>query len=351
MKIVTVVGARPQFIKSAPVSKALEANGYQEFLLHTGQHYDHEMSQVFFDELGLRAADVNLNVRSGNHGQQTGTMLIRIEEVLLQEKPDWVLVFGDTNSTLAGALAAIKLHIPVAHVEAGLRSFNRLMPEEYNRILTDHCSRLLFCPTQVAVDNLTREGITEGVYHVGDPMYDAVLMFEKCAHERSTILQDLKVSTDQFLLLTVHRQENTENPENLKNILNAMAEINEIVIFPAHPRTKERINDLDITLSPNIIMIKPVGYLDMLQLEKSARMILTDSGGVQKEAYFFATPCLTLRTETEWVETVEHGWNTIVNADKARILAGVKVRNTENREHPAVYGDGHAANQIVELLK
>jgi len=350
VKILTVVGARPQFIKAAPVSKGLQAAGHREFLLHTGQHYDHGMSQVFFDELGMRPPDVNLDVRSGSHGQQTGQMLMRIEDILLQEKPDWVLVFGDTNSTLAGALAAIKLHIPLAHVEAGLRSFNRLMPEEHNRVLTDHCADLLLCPTQVAVDNLAREGITQGVHKVGDPMYDAALMFGEVARARSTIIKDLGLGEKQFLLLTVHRQENADQPAHLRSILDTLGEVDERVVFPVHPRTRARIADAGIALAPNISTIEPVGYLDMLQLEQSARLILTDSGGVQKEAYFFATPCLTLRTETEWIETVEYGWNNVVNVDRERILAGIQADVTLDREHPPVYGDGYASERIAALL-
>ncbi len=246
MKILTVVGARPQFIKAAPVSKALRNAGHHEFLVHTGQHYDHAMSQIFFDELGIPQPDINLGVGSGSHGRQTGEMLIRLEEVIRDQQPDWVLVYGDTNSTLAGALAAVKLHVPVAHVEAGLRSFNRSMPEEHNRVLTDHCADLLFCPTQTAVDNLANEGITQGVYLVGDTMYDAVLQFGELARQRSRILETLGLTPRQYLLATVHRPYNTDNPENLRSIASAFVECGETVIFPVHPRTRVRMEETGV---------------------------------------------------------------------------------------------------------
>lgn len=352
MKIVTIVGARPQFIKAAPVSKALREAGHTEFILHTGQHYDYGMSQVFFDELGLPEPDANLNVRSGNHGQQTGQMLIGIEEVLLKEKPDWVLVFGDTNSTLAGALAAVKLHIPLAHVEAGLRSYNRQMPEEHNRVLTDYCADLLFCPTITAVENLARDGLTKGVYEVGDPMYDAVLMFSERARQRSTILIDLGIQPCQYLLATVHRAENTEHPENLRNILQAFSEIPEPIIFPIHPRTRAclDVSQLRRLEKSHIQLIDPVGYLDMLVLEQNARMILTDSGGIQKEAFFFGVPCITLRLETEWVETVAAGWNVIAGADKDRIIACYQNVTLKSGIPPTLFGVGQSAQAIVNCL-
>ena len=311
MKIVTIVGARPQFIKAAPVSKALRKAGHQEIIVHTGQHYDYGMSKVFFEELSISEPDVNLGVGSGTHGWQTGQMLISIEELLIAEKPDWVLVYGDTNSTLAGALAAVKLHIPLAHVEAGLRSFNREMPEEHNRVITDHCSELLFCPTQTAVVNLAKKGITHAVNLVGDTMYDAVLQFAEIARQRSTILQDLGLKPKDYLLATIHRLYNTDNRKNLRNILGTFAEIEEPVIFPIQPRTHQKISEFGL-LNPqsalrNPRFIDPVGYLDMLTLEQNARLILTDSGGMQKEAYFFGVHCVTIRTEIEWVETIEAG--------------------------------------------
>ena len=354
MKVASIVGARPQFIKAAPVSKALQDAGHREFLIHTGQHYDHSMSQVFFEELGISEPHVNLGVGSGSHGWQTGQMLIRIEEVLLSEKPDWVLVYGDTNSTLAGALAACKLHIPLAHVEAGLRSFNREMPEEHNRVLTDHCSDLLFCPTQAAVDNLAREGITQGVHLVGDTMYDAVLQFAEIARQRSTILQDLGLKPKGYLLTTVHRPYNTDDPERLRDILEAFVEIGEIVVFPIHPRTRQRMAEFglsNVKRKPwNVKLIEPVGYLDMLVLEQQAKLILTDSGGMQKEAYFFGVPCVTLRPETEWVETVAAGWNMVVGADRERIVEAVNGHVWPQEIPPAIFGDGQAARRIAKLI-
>ena len=354
MKIVTIVGARPQFIKAAPVSKILREAGCKEFLIHTGQHYDYVMSQIFFADMGIPEPDIDLEVGSGNHGWQTGQMLMHVEEILLAEKPDWVLVYGDTNTTLAGALAAVKQHIPVAHVEAGLRSFNREMPEEHNRVLTDHCSDLLFCPTQRAMDNLAEEGITESVHLVGDTMYDAVLQFVEVARARSAIIQDLGLGTGGYLLATVHRAYNTDVPSNLHSILSAFLEIDEPVIFPVHPRTRRRIAELDETLeveleNGNVRMIQPVGYLDMLMLEQNARIILTDSGGMQKEAYFLGVPCVTLRPETEWVETVETGWNVIVGADGERIAEAVG-NSVQPLERPQLFGDGQTAERIVDLI-
>jgi UDP-N-acetylglucosamine 2-epimerase len=317
--------------------------------VHTGQHYDHGMSQIFFDELDISEPNLDLGVGSGNHGWQTGQMLVRIEEVLLAEKPDFVVVYGDTNSTLAGALAAVKLHIPVAHVEAGLRSFNREMPEEHNRIVADHCADVLFCPTQTAVDNLAREGVTNGVHLVGDTMYDAVLHFAEIARKRSTILEYLDLKPKTYLLTTIHRPYNTDIPENLRNIFQAFAEIGEVIVFPAHPRTSKKIADhereslLD-EIPANTRMIEPVGYLDMLVLEENARLILTDSGGMQKEAYFFGVPCITLRSETEWLETVETGWNVVAGANISVIVDGYqKAINSPPTVRPNLYCDGRAS--------
>lgn len=356
MKIVSVVGARPQFIKAAPVSKALRNAGHNEILVHTGQHYDYGMSQVFFDELNISEPDINLEVGSSSHGWQTGQMLMRIEEVLLREEPDWVLVYGDTNSTLAGALAAVKLQIPLAHVEAGLRSFNREMPEEHNRVLTDHCSDLLFCPTQTAVDNLAKEGITQGVNLVGDTMYDAVLQFSELAKERSSILKDFGLKSKKYLLATLHRPYNVDLPENLGEILRAFIEINEPILFAVHPRTQERIKALGNSLqsqltSSKVRLIDPVGYLDMLILEQNARLILTDSGGMQKEAYFFGVPCITLRPETEWVETVEAGWNVVVGSDRSLIVEQARDLQPPGQLPRQLFGDGNASKLIVQTLE
>jgi len=352
MKVVTVVGARPQFIKAAPVSRALRRAGIEEFLLHTGQHYDHGMSQVFFEELGIPEPDANLGIGSGPHGVQTGGMLVGIEEVLLREKPERVLVYGDTNSTLAGALAAVKLHIPVAHVEAGLRSFNREMPEEHNRVLTDHCADLLFCPTQTAVDHLRDEGISAGVHLVGDVMYDAALQFGAIAQARSTILGDLGLKPKSYLLATVHRPSNSDYPENLRNILRILAAAGETVIFPAHPRTRAKISELELgdLARTGLKLLPPLGYLDMLRLTQAARMVLTDSGGLQKEAYFFQVPCLTLRGETEWVETVRAGWNRLVGADGDAILGAIRTFKPPEGVPPQLFGDGGAAERIVGHL-
>lgn len=348
MKVVSIVGARPQFVKAAPVSRQLRRH-HREVLLHTGQHYDHGMSQVFFDELGIPLPDVNLGVGSASHGRQTGEMLAGVETVLMEECPDWVLVYGDTNSTLAGALAAAKLHVPVAHVEAGLRSFNRRMPEEINRVLTDHIADMLFCPTETAVDNLAAEGIVTGVHNVGDVMYDALLHNSKLAAAHSRILEALKVQPGTYLLATLHRPHNTDDPARLQHILEAFEIVDEPIIFPAHPRAQKAILEQAQRVPPNVRLIEPVGYLDMVQLEQQARAILTDSGGVQKEAYFLGVLCITLREETEWVETVQTGWNRLVGADRDRIVAALGDLQVPV-EHPLLFGDGHAAEKIVTLL-
>lgn len=358
LKIVDVVGARPQFIKLAPVLKAIKEYNeknwqcpIQEILVHTGQHYDYEMSGVFFDELGLKAPDYHLGVGSGTHGYQTGEMLKRIEEVLLAEKPDLVMVYGDTNSTLAGALAAAKLHIPVAHVEAGLRSFNKRIPEEINRVLTDHVSDLLFCPTETAVKNLEREGITKGVYLVGDVMYDAALQYLALAERKSCILERLGLEPKSYALATVHRAENTDDPERLRAIfagLEGVARAGLPVVLPLHPRTRKAAEALGLSLN-SVRVLEPVSYLDMLLLEKNARVILTDSGGVQKEAFFFRVPCVTLREETEWVETVEAGWNVLVGWDPGRITQAA-LEAWPGVESAWPYGDGRAAERIVEIF-
>jgi UDP-N-acetylglucosamine 2-epimerase len=348
VKIVSVVGARPQFIKAAPVSRVLRRS-YVEVLVHTGQHYDHNMSALFFEELAIPEPDYNLGIGSGLHGQQTGRMLEAIEQVLLDEQPDWVLVYGDTNSTLAGALAAVKLHIRVAHVEAGLRSFNRRMPEEHNRVLTDHAADLLLCPTQTAVENLACEGITRGVHNVGDVMYDAVLHNIGIAEKHSAALDRLALEPGGYLLATVHRAENTDDPARLAAIVEAFGAIAEPIVFPAHPRTRSALAALGLSLPANVRLIEPVGYLDMLLLEKHARLILTDSGGVQKEAYFFDVPCVTLRKETEWVETVEAGWNRVVGTVPGRVTSAVRELSPVGSP-PAVFGDGRASERISEII-
>ncbi|MBN1995617.1 MAG: UDP-N-acetylglucosamine 2-epimerase (non-hydrolyzing) [Anaerolineae bacterium] len=348
MKIVSVVGARPQFVKAAVVSRVLREK-HTEILVHTGQHYDDEMSRVFFEELKLPEPEVNLEVGSGPQGRQTGRMLTRLEAVLLAEQPDWVLVYGDTNSTLAGALAAAKLHLPVAHVEAGLRSFNRAMPEEINRLVADHVSTLLFCPSQTAVDNLAAEGITTGVHLVGDVMADALAFAAKLAQKQSNVLARLKLAPKQYLLATVHRAENTNDPARLSNILAAFDALAEPVVFPVHPRTRKVIMSLAYTPAPHVHLIEPVGYLDMVKLAQAARLILTDSGGLQKEACWLGVPCITLRDETEWVETVQAGWNILAGADTGQITQAVETFSPPSPP-PALYGDGQAAQRIGQIL-
>ncbi len=347
----SIIGARPQFIKASPVSKKLRGSGFNELLVHTGQHYDSNMSDVFFEELKIPLPEINLGIGSGSHGWQTAKMLMALEELIVEHKPDFIIVYGDTNSTLAGALAACKAHIPLAHVEAGLRSFNRGMPEEHNRVLTDHCSELLFCPTKVAVDNLSREGIENGVHFVGDTMLDSILEFTPIAERRSTILKELQVTPKSYYLLTVHRAYNTDNISNLSNILDALKAFNKPVIFPVHPRTNALLNKMeDLETNRKIHFINPVGYLDMLVLEKYAELILTDSGGVQKEAFFFEVPCVTLRTETEWLETVNSGWNVVTGAHSQRIIQAVFDIKWPTSKPEKLFGGGDAAFRIVNIL-
>jgi len=352
----TVVGARPQFIKAAMVSRAIVAHNrsgatpqIMEEIIHTGQHYDENMSKIFFQQMRIPKPAVNLNTGSGSHGEMTGRMLEKIEREIMARKPDWVLVYGDTNSTLAGALAAAKLHVPVAHVEAGLRSFNKRMPEEINRILTDHVSSLLLCPTRAAVANLANEGITRGVYQVGDVMYDAAFVFGEIAEHESSILRDLGLAPKGYLLATIHRAENTDDLSRLQSILAAFAGLGELVVFPIHPRTRSRVDALNLKSNiTNLKFIDPVSYLDMVQLEKNSRVILTDSGGVQKEAYFHGVPCVTLRDETEWVETVAAGWNQVVGADSSKIMKAVREARTGKVIEE--YGAGNTAEIIIQRL-
>jgi UDP-GlcNAc3NAcA epimerase len=339
-RLLTVVGARPQFVKAAAISRALAArDDIEQILLHTGQHFDPAMSRIFFEELGIAAPHVNLAVHGGNHGEMTGRMLVGIEEVILAERPDLVLVPGDTNSTLAGALAAAKLDVPVAHLEAGLRSFNRAMPEEINRVLTDHLSELLLCPTDTAIDNLRREGIVEGVHHIGDVMYDATL-FAAAAARRSAVLDRLRLKGRAYAVATVHRAESTGDRDALAEIIGYLVERARhcAVVLPLHPRTRAQIARWRLDLGP-IVACEPLGYLDMHRLLQSALAVYTDSGGLQKEAYFHRVPCITLRSETEWVETVEAGWN--------RLWQGP---GYAPRRAIAVYGDGHAAERAIDII-
>ena len=348
MRILSVIGNRPQFVKSAPLSVALRERGVDEVVLHTGQHYDPELSAVFFEELELAPPRYRLETGSGTHGEQTGRMLPAIEAAVLEERPDAVLVFGDTNSTLAGALAAGKLLVPVAHVEAGLRSFDRSMPEELNRMLVDRMSSLLFCPTDVAVGNLVAEGITEGVHQVGDVMYDANLRLAPIARERSEALARNGVEPGRYLVLTLHREANVA-PEPLARIAEALASLDEPIVFPAHPRTSSALTQAGIPLPANVSVTPPAGYLDFAALASQARVVLTDSGGVQKEAYWYGVPCVTLRTTTEWVETIEAGWNTLVGSDSEAIVSAVREAAPPS-ERPHLYGDGHASAKIADLL-
>lgn len=353
MKILTVVGARPQFVKAAVLSRALRRT-HTEILLHTGQHYDDGMSGRFFRELRLPAPDRELGVGSGTHAQQTAAMLAGIETAILEEQPDVVLVLGDTNSTLAGALAAAKLHVKVAHVEAGLRSFNRSMPEEINRVVVDHLSEYLFCPSESAAKNLAAEGVCRGVHVAGDLMAEAVDV--AATMPAPPILDALTLRPGKYILVTVHRAENTDDPRRLRALVKALAAIDETVVFPVHPRTRQAFDRLGIEPMPRVKMIEPVGYLEMIALERNARLVLTDSGGVQKEAYWLGVPCVTLRDETEWTETVAAGWNTVTGVDTNRILHAVRTFEPP-AERPPLYtcssnpfGAGRASDCIVSAL-
>lgn len=355
--IFTVVGARPQFVKAATVSREIRGrDGLREVFLHTGQHYDENMSDVFFKELDIPFPDFNLGIGSGSHGEQTGRMLSEIEQVMLQIRPDFALIYGDTNSTLAGALAASKLHIPIAHVEAGLRSFNRQMPEEVNRVVADHLSSILYAPTDAAVRNLAREGLFgDHVIRVGDVMYDAALRAAPQASMCSQIHERLRVVRGNYILATVHRAENTDQSQRLRAILAALAQIAKSVpvVLPVHPRTRRKISDGGLQdFVGSIITTEPVGYLDMLALEMHARVIVTDSGGVQKEAYFQRVPCVTVREETEWVELIEAGWNRLAPPTASEnIVSAIETAMTANPPtYDLLYGDGQAAARIVDKL-
>jgi len=356
--LLTVIGARPQFIKAAPVSRFIKnkKEAIRETILHTGQHFDENMSRIFFDQMDIPEPEYNLGISGMSHGAMTGRMLEGIEKIIIDSEPDLLLVYGDTNSTLAGALAACKLGVPVAHVEAGLRSFNMRMPEEINRILTDKVSNIMFCPTGAAVSNLEKEGLTEGVWNVGDVMYDAALFYGDMALDKSDILERLSLREKNYILSTFHRQENTGNASNLKEIVSALATLAEAepLVLPLHPRSAHALLELglmDSLSNSKVIVTEPLAYIDMTRLEQSARVIVTDSGGVQKEASFHKVYCVTMRDETEWVETVDNGCNILVGADHNKIIDACK-----NGRYPAgamsetFYGSGNAAEKIVEIM-
>lgn len=384
MKILSIIGARPQFIKAAIVSRRIQEEGIKEILVHTGQHYDFNMSDIFFQELNLPKPDYHLGVGSGIHGEQTGKMLLEIEKVLLQQKPDVALVYGDTNTTLAGSLAAAKLHIPVAHIEAGLRSYNRSMPEEINRVLTDHCSDILFCPTETAVKNLQKEGfvnvVGDGklvdddfslaqrarglplVINVGDVMLDIALDVKKLIVKKTggekRVLERYFLRAKDYILVTIHRADNTDNKENLQNIMEALEEIarrGTKIFFPAHPRAKKALERFSLMsdVPQNLIISEPISYVEIITLESNARLIITDSGGLQKEAYFFKVPCIIPRDETEWTELVEIGWNKVVGTAKENLVNSVSSALNEdfpNRQWIDFYGQGRASEKVVKVL-
>jgi UDP-N-acetylglucosamine 2-epimerase len=353
MKIMTIVGARPEFIQTAPVSKAIRRR-YAEILVHTGQHYDDNMSDVFFQDLALPEPELNLGVGSGGHAEQTGQMMMRLEEAMLREKPDWVLVYGDTNSTIAGALTAAKLHIPVAHIEAGLRSYDRTMPEEVNRVLTDHLSTMLFAPTRVAVDNLAREGITEGVRLVGDVRVDVLLgIVDKARVRQSRLLADTRLAKgESFALATIHRASNTDDRARLKGIVEVMSTLEIPVVLPVHPRLRKMMGAFDFQFSGNVRAIEPLGFLDMVALLDACQLVITDSGGLQKEAYMLRRPCVTVRDTTEWVETVAAGWNRLCEPTPAEFKAAVtEARSTPPAEHPDFYGAPGVSERICDALE
>lgn len=355
MKLLTVVGARPQFIKASALSRAIRnSTDFEEVLVHTGQHYDENMSEVFFRELDMSPPAHSLGIGGGRHGEMTGEMIAAIERLLLEERPDVLVIYGDTNSTLAGAVAAAKLNVPIAHVEAGLRSFNRRMPEEINRVLADHVSNWLLCPTDTAVGNLATEGIRHNVFNVGDIMYDVALQAGERATQSSQILEELALEPREYVLATVHRQENTDSPDRLRSIVDGLGGVGAVlpVVLPLHPRTRARLAAAGIELAPSVRVINPVGYLDMVRLEANSALVATDSGGVQKEAFFYRVPCVTLRQETEWSELVESGWNRVVDPLSAnladQIVAGL---NTSGAPDAAFFGHGNTAERILDVLR
>lgn len=352
MKIISIVGARPQFIKAAPVSHELRKQ-HEELLLHTGQHYDNKLSKIFFDDLKIPKPDYNLGIGSDSHAKQVGKMLMKIEKILITERPDFVMVYGDTNSTLAGALSAAKLQLPLAHVEAGLRSYDRRMPEELNRVVTDHISNLLFCPTDTAVKNLKAEGLTNGVANIGDVMVDVLLNNLKLA-KKSKILKQLNLKPNQYLVATMHRPSNTDDKANLNSIVEAFIASGKTIVFPVHFRTQKYLKKFKLydklKSSDSVLAIDPIGYLDFLWLMDNSEKIITDSGGIQKEAYILKKPCITLRENTEWVETLKERWNVLVHADKNKIIEAINSFNPK-KQTKRLFGDGKASAKIVNMLE
>jgi UDP-GlcNAc3NAcA epimerase len=376
MKIVTIIGARPQIIKAAAISRAIHTHfkdQITEVIVHTGQHYDNNMSAIFFTEMGIPTANYNLSVGSGNHGVQTAKMMEGIESILLNERPDALLVYGDTNSTLAGALAAAKIHIPVVHIEAGLRSYNKSMPEEINRITCDHCSTLLFSPTNQGISNLIKEGFSTAthskasidhplVFKTGDIMFDNSMYFSSIANEKQGLVEKLQLTPGGFILCTIHRDSNTDNPEHLNQIIRGLLQIqrisNQAIVLPLHPRTRKKMTELldpvlaeELQLNPGIQVIDPAGFLDMISLENTCSLVITDSGGVQKEAFFFKKPCIILREQTEWVEIVENGNALLVGSDEKKLIEAYHQLTTKkDYTYPPFFGDGHASEEICRLM-
>jgi UDP-GlcNAc3NAcA epimerase len=350
MKIISILGARPQFIKASPLLNAIRRQGHDCKIVHTGQHYDDNMSQVFFDEMNIPTPDVNLGMGTGSATQQVSQMMLGIDTYLREQRPDWVLVYGDTNSTLAGALAAMRLELPLAHIEAGLRSYNWSMPEEQNRVLTDRVSTLKFCPTEVSVQNLKKEGITKGVYCVGDTMYDALILNLELAKKRKSPIETYQIREKDYYLLTIHRASNTDDWSTLDRLLQTVSKLPDTILFPIHPRTRARLPK-GYTLSKNIQLIDPLGYFDMIVAMKNAKMVLTDSGGIQKEAFFLGVPCVTLREETEWVETVSEGWNVIAGTNANTILTAIAKTDWPTEAPRPIYGDGHASEKILSAIE
>ncbi len=347
MKIASIVGARPQFIKLGPLSKKIR-NSYDEIIIHSGQHFDKEMSELIFNDLSIPLPDYNLNINQGLHGEQTGKMLQEIEKVILIEKPDLILIFGDTNTTLAGALVGAKLHIKTLHIEAGLRSFNRQMPEEINRIVADHTSDLLFAPTMTALKNLENEGLKDVSYLTGDIMTDSLRGALPIADSKSKILEELQISPGQYYVLTLHRPYNVDDPDLLKSLLNKLQQLGKKLVFPIHPRTRIILELSKYKAGKNLILINPLGYLDFLKLQHNAYMILTDSGGIQKEAYILEKPCITLRTETEWLETVESGWNLLADTQDPQLLDKINSFTPQSRRNP-LFGE-NVAQKMLSII-